>query len=210
MFLEIELKLSIAPVHTHLLYHHPLLAQQHAPSSEQLVSRYFDTPDLSLWRQGLSLRIREAAGCTIQTLKTAGERIGQLHHRHEWEQPIQDTLPNIHAFTDSEISKKLDSIIGKQALIELFHTNFARTQWILHTEESTQIELVLDLGVVKTATQQMPLHEIELELKQGDSNQLYPIAALLKQTIPLTLETRSKAERGYLLYTDNNLSATHV
>lgn len=202
MFLEIELKLSIDenPAHIALLFNHPLLKDAH-PVSEELISRYFDTPDLCLQKQGFSLRIREAEGRTIQTLKTAGTQQGDLLHRDEWDQPIEDTSPNIHAFEDKEVSKKLEAIIGKQPLIELFHTRFKRTQWNLDVEDSTKIELVLDQGMVSTATQRMPLHEIELELKQGDAKQIEKIAELLKQTIPLTLETRSKAERGYKLYT---------
>jgi len=206
MFLEIELKLSIDPdpKHIALLFNHPLLTQS-TPFSEHLVSRYFDTPTLCLWHQGLSLRLREAEGRTVQTLKTAGEQIGDLHHRHEWDQPIAGPLPAIHDFADKKVSEKLDAIIGKQPLIELFHTCFNRTQWDLHTQplsgSTTQIELVLDQGTVNTAVQHAPLHEIELELKKGDVNQIYKIADILKQTIPLTVETRSKAQRGYLLYT---------
>ncbi|MES2997883.1 MAG: CYTH domain-containing protein [Pseudomonadota bacterium] len=209
MFLEIELKLSINPdpAHVALLFNHPLLIQSN-PITEHLVSRYFDTPDLRLWHQGLSLRIREAEGRTIQTLKTAGEQLGDLHHRYEWDQPIDTTLPTIHAFEDKKVSKKLATLIEKQPLIELFHTRFNRTQWNLHPETNTQLELVLDQGSVNTDRHQMPLHEIELELKQGDVNQIDKIAQRLKQTIPLTLETRSKAQRGYFLYIDNNLSAT--
>lgn len=201
MFLEIELKLSIDanPAHIALLFNHSLLKNSH-PFSEELISHYFDTPDLCLWKQGLSLRIREAEGRTIQTLKTAGEQLGGLQCRHEWDQPIEAAAsPNIHAFNDKEVAKKLAAIIGKQPLVELFHTRFNRTQWSLETEDSTKIELVLDQGTVSTATQHMPLHEIELELKQGDAQQIEKIAELLKQTIPLTLETRSKAERGYKL-----------
>ncbi len=209
MFLEIELKLSIDPAHSTLLFSHPLLKPLN-PSTEELISRYFDTTDLSLWRQGLSLRTREAESRTIQTLKTAGKQIDELHHRHEWDQPISGKLPMIDGFEDKEVCKKLAGIIGEQPLIELFHTQFKRTQWNLTTENSTKIELVLDQGSVNTPTQQMPLHEIELELKQGDANQLYKIATILKQTIPLTLETRSKAQRGYLLYNDNNLSAARA
>jgi inorganic triphosphatase YgiF len=92
----------------------------------------------------------------------------------------------------------------------LFHTDFQRSSWSLNTE-GTQIELVLDQGLVKTVTNQAVLHEIELELKQGDSQQLYKIAELLKSTIPLNVETRSKAERGYLLYNhDNKMSSNYV
>lgn len=207
MFLEIELKLSIAPKDVERLFQHPLLNP--ASSVEQLVSRYFDTADLALWQQGLSIRVREAGGRTIQTLKTVGEQIGDLQHRHEWDQPVSQTVPNIEQFTDPSLIEKLKHIIGQNDLVELFHTDFQRTLWNIRMTdpEQSQIELVLDQGAVKTAAQQAPLHEIELELKQGDSQQLYKIAELLKQTIPLSVETRSKAERGYLLYNDNKMSS---
>lgn len=126
-FLEIELKLSIDanPAHISLLFNHPLLINL-SPVSEELISRYFDTADLCLWKQGLSLRIRESEGHMIQTLKTAGQQLGELQHRQEWDQPIEDTLPNIHAFEDKAVSKKLETIIGDQPLAELFHTRFKR------------------------------------------------------------------------------------
>jgi triphosphatase len=212
MFLEIELKLSIAPKDVDLLLQHPLLSlatTQHL-SVEQLVSRYFDTANLALWQQGLSMRVREAAGRTIQTLKTAGEQIGDLQHRHEWDQPVMQNNPNIEQFTDASLIAKLKAIIGKNSLLELFHTDFQRTSWNLNTDDHTQIELVLDQGQVKTAAKTAPLHEIELELKKGDSQQLYKIAEWLKQTIPLSVENRSKAERGYLLYNDNNMSSNSL
>jgi inorganic triphosphatase YgiF len=214
MFLEIELKLSISPKDVELLFQHPLLnpTTRQPLLIEQLISRYFDTADLALWQQGLTMRVREAGGRTLQTLKTVGEQIGDLQHRHEWDQAVSQTLPNIEQFTDPNLVEKLKNIIGQNDLVELFHTDFQRTLWnITMTDpEHTQIELVLDQGVVKTATQQAPLHEIELELKQGDCQQLYQIADLLKQTIPLSVETRSKAERGYLLYNDNKMSSNCV
>lgn len=212
MFLEIELKLSIAPKDVKLLLGHPLLqlASTQAISVEQLISRYFDTSDLALWQQGLSMRVREAGGRTIQTLKTAGEQIGDLQHRHEWDQPVTQNSPNIQQFTDPSLIAKLQTILGNKHLLELFHTDFQRSSWNLKTENGTQIELVLDQGLVKTANKQAVLHEIELELKHGDSQELYKIAEFLKQSIPLSVETRSKAERGYLLYNDNKMSSNYV
>lgn len=212
MFLEIELKLSIAPEDVNLLHQHPILqlASTQVIAVEQLVSRYFDTLDLALWQQGLSMRVREAGGRTIQTLKTAGEQIGDLQHRHEWDQPVKQNTPSIDEFTDPNLIDKLKIILDNKHLLELFHTDFQRSSWNLNTDNGTHIELVLDQGFVKTAHRQAALHEIELELKQGDSQELYKIADLLKQKIPLKVETRSKAERGYRLYNDNKMSSNYV
>jgi triphosphatase len=212
MFLEIELKLSIAPEDVNLLLQHPLLQlpSTQVLSVEQLISRYFDSSDLALWQQGLSMRVREAGGRTIQTLKTVGEQIGDLQHRYEWDQPVTQNTPNIEQFTDPSLIAKLKNILGNKHLLELFHTDFQRSSWNLNTEDGTHVELVLDQGLVKTANKQAVLHEIELELKQGDSQQLYKIAELLKSSIPLSVETRSKAERGYFLSNDNKMSSNSV
>ena len=42
--------------------------------------------------------------------------------------------------------------------------------------------------------------ELELELKAGDSRQLYELALRLQHDVPLALESRSKAARGYALH----------
>lgn len=209
MFLEIELKLSLRPEDTAQFYAHPIIAQAtQVPETTHLISRYFDTPQLTLWQNGLSLRIREAEGRTIQTLKSRGQQIGDLHHRHEWDQPVPGTQLEIQAFNDAEVVKTLRQLLSHQPLIELFYTSFQRTQWNLSVGQDNQVELVLDQGAVHTAFRQSPIHEIELELKQGDEQQLYTLAAQLKETIPLLLETRSKAERGYTLYMEEPLSTT--
>ena len=206
MFLEIELKLSISPEAEHIkrLFDHPLLSSIE-PVSEELISRYFDTAELSLKQHGFSLRIREAQSRTIQTLKADGIRKGDCYHRQEWDQPIAEKFPNLAAFTENQLYQPLQAIVQQQPLIELFETKVNRTQWNLPLENGTQIELVLDQGVIRAATHSVPLNELELELKQGDEAQIEKIAAELKKTIPLTVELRSKAQRGYALYTKTRL-----
>lgn len=201
MQLEIELKLTINPNDAKQLSQHPFILQhlQGAPHYYDLVSTYFDTPDQRLRKHGWSLRVREWNGEHIQTLKSAGKQIGDLHHRHEWDQPINDTKPDIQLFTNDQLRQQIIEIINDQPLIVLFTTQFKRTQWDLSFADGALIELVLDLGEVVTEHTSDPIHEIELELKKGDPTKLYEIADALRKTIPLTVETRSKAQRGYEL-----------
>ena len=58
---EIELKLEFAPTDATKIKSHPLLAagSRGAPRVQELVSIYFDTPDLALSKRGVFLRVRE-------------------------------------------------------------------------------------------------------------------------------------------------------
>jgi inorganic triphosphatase YgiF len=49
----------------------------------------------------------------------------------------------------------------------------------------------------------LPIAEMELELKSGDVQALYQLALDLLGSVPIALETASKAERGFCLLTGN-------
>jgi CHAD domain-containing protein len=61
------------------------------------------------------------------------------------------------------------------------------------------VEVALDVGHVRTGEADLPLTELELELKSGDSAILFEVARELLDTVSLTPEYRSKALRGYAL-----------
>jgi inorganic triphosphatase YgiF len=201
MQLEIELKLTIHPENAKLLDQHPFILGHLAstPQYYDLLSTYFDTTDCCLQKNGWSLRVREWDGQYIQTLKSSGKQIDDLHHRHEWDQPIQDTNPNLELFENNALRQQITQLIHQKPLVVLFQTRFIRKQWDLKFPDGAFVELVLDQGKVTTNNHHEPISEIEIELKTGNPNKLNEIADILRQTIPLTVETRSKAERGYQL-----------
>ncbi|MEM7018389.1 MAG: CYTH domain-containing protein, partial [Pseudomonadota bacterium] len=104
---------------------------------------------------------------------------------------------------DQKILSKLN------AVHDLVHvTDFARTTWQLSGPDDTKIELCLDLGEVKTDSANLPIQEIELELKQGDASHIYQVALdLLDAGIGLRLENKSKAQRGYSLHHPEKVQA---
>src|SRR5258708_29570768 len=57
--------------------------------SRELISVYFDTPDLVLQKAGASLRVREHGGKRVQTLKR-----GEGLDPEEYEAPIQSLAPD--------------------------------------------------------------------------------------------------------------------
>ena len=200
---EIELKLSFLPEHYSRLQHHPLLKTLGCapPVKQKLLSRYYDTPELSLWRKGLTLRLRNSGSKWIQTVKGNEVAAGGLHERTEWEFPV--TRPEIDWARLRE--QGLDEFYRfqklRQKLKPVFTTEFSR---ILHRLELTgggKLEFCLDRGKITAGKAVQAFTEVELELKSGSAAFLYDFAVELQKTVSLRLQNASKAERGYFLYT---------
>ncbi len=66
--------------------------------------------------------------------------------------------------------------------------------------EGAAIELCMDSGEIRAGKQSRPISEIELELKSGESLQLFKFALALLDIVPFEIEHTSKAEYGYLLH----------
>lgn len=202
MAVETELKLSISADCTldilAVLQQHPLFARAHCSmQGQRLYNIYFDTPDYALMKNGVGLRIRKMGDRRIQTLKTKGKSVNGLHQRQEWEWDVNQEHPDF-ALLPKEIQKKLAPVDLKQVEM-LFITDFVRTTWDIQLDDSL-IEVAFDMGEVKSLQKTTPLQEIELELKNGRTEVLYQLALTLLEVLPLTLENRSKAARGYQLY----------
>ena len=200
MHTEIELKLLIDHSDIPLLQQHPLLksACQSGPQRQKLHSIYFDTPELDLTRLKMALRLRLAGMQWIQTVKGGGTVEGGLHQRQEWEVPVAEGKPDFGKLAESPWCGVFTPDIQSR-LIPIFVTDFWRTTWLLEYANSV-VELALDMGQVQANNKQVPICEVELELKSGDPAALFDLAQTLQTSIPLQPEDRSKADRGYGLY----------
>jgi len=196
MSTETELKLRIVPEDIPKFMQHPLLQGAVVGIAQPLHNTYFDTPDHALLQQGLGLRVRQVGDQYFQSVKTSGAGVGGLHQRQEWEMAIGGATPEYHRFPEGV----LPSWCNHDLLQPLFTTNFVRNIWELVLEEGSCLEIALDQGEIKSLTRQMPLCEIELELKQGTPDRLFQVALTLQKALPLVIENKSKAERGYTLH----------
>ncbi len=203
MSLETELKLYIAPEDYNKLVQHPLLQSASRTQTQQLYNSYFDTPKHDLLQQGIGLRVRHIGERRLQTIKTAGKAVGGLHKRQEWENEITADTPDYSKFPKKALPVKKKTL--KQIEV-IFTTNFQRTTWDLRLEDGSEIEVALDEGKVESKTAECPLSELELELKAGTPEQLYKVALILQKDIPLMIENKSKAERGYALHQAQTLT----
>jgi inorganic triphosphatase YgiF len=189
---ETELKFEVAKSALAKLLKHPALA---VPATKtQLHSVYYDTPDHDLRNAGLSLRVRQADGRFIQTVKTR-EGPGALA-RGEWECEVAGPEPDMAAVAGAPAGAVLNGHAGD--LGPVFSTTVERTVR-LWRQGATVVELAVDDGRIEAGGEHEAIHELELELKSGAVGDLFDLARDLAGAAPIVLSFDSKAERGYRL-----------
>ncbi|CAN7160606.1 CHAD domain-containing protein [Phenylobacterium sp. LjRoot219] len=183
---EIELKFLCAPED---LVRVLAAAPAGDDESRELISVYFDTPDLDLQKAGASLRVRESKGQRVQTLKR-----GDGLAREEHETPISSDAP------DPALGPLPDLLPARArgSLKPAFHVRVTRRQRLVRFD-GAEIEMALDQGEVRGGKEVSPISELELELKSGDPAALFGLARELSHAAPIYLSFASKAQRGQAL-----------
>ena len=199
---EIELKLAVEPEHAGRLW--GVLARhqhqnQRKPQSRRLFSAYYDTPDRHLLDGGVALRLRREGRQWIQTMKSAGMAAGGLHQRAEYETVLPAQLPSFPAMIGAGFGNLVADRRTREALQVVFTTDFMRSSTQIQPHAGTIIEVSLDRGAIAAGTRREPICEIELELKTGEAGALFELAFDIAGGLPVRLENRSKAQRGYAL-----------
>lgn len=201
---EVELKLRIAKSDVFRLKHQLSAMSKDMqisnPTTRKVLSTYYDTPTLSLLDWGISLRLRRDARKWIQTIKTSGNALSGLHQRMELESEVANGRLDFSKFANTAYHHFLSQESLQNQIKPIFDTNIQRTEWQISFKNGDEIELVLDTGELVVADRREPINEIELELKQGNAGRLFELALQLQQHIPLAIENKSKAHRGYAYY----------
>ncbi|MBW7982686.1 CYTH domain-containing protein [Enterobacillus tribolii] len=198
MTVEIELKFIATPeAAAHLPGALGAWPHQHTPA-RLLSNTYYETAENTLRGYDMGLRIRGEDGRYEMTLKTKGQTVGGLHQRPEYNVPLAGPALDISLFPSGVWPAGCNTAELQQALRPLFSTHFQREKWVV-TYRQSQIEVALDQGEVKAGELAEPLCEIELELKQGERDDLLAFAGVLSEDGGLRLGSLSKAARGYYL-----------
>jgi len=198
---EVELKLLIAPADVSRLrrFTAPDGWSRSAPCQRKLLSIYFDSDDLFLWRRSVALRVRRDGRRWIQTVKGGGSVQAGLHSRIEIEAQVASDHPDFAKISDPALGELFQSPELQGRLKPMFTTEFRRTIWLLESAQGDLVEMALDQGEIHAPDTGSPISEVELELKGGNPAALYELALALLNVVPLRLENASKAERGYAL-----------
>jgi inorganic triphosphatase YgiF len=201
---EVELKLAVPADSAAIL----IDAVGSRASAEKLrgprheCTTYFDTSDEALARSGLSLRVRCTDDRFIQTLK-ASRSDGVAANRDEFEWPIEANKPDLRLAAQTPLAGRLPP---GPALEPVVRTDVQRTIHIVKLDAGTVVEAAYDEGTITACKADndasRPVRELELELKQGSPAALFRWALELHAAARFTIESESKAARGYRLRHD--------
>lgn len=197
MNVEIELKLQVPEGSMAKLLRHPLLKS--ASRQARLSSTYFDTPALDLKANDVAVRLRKVGGKWIQTVKGGGGVLAGVHTRREWEHPVARGALDFTWLDDPLLVRLFCNQELRKSLVPLFSTEFSRKTVPVEFAGSL-IECCLDRGEILAGETTEAISELELELKYGQPSALFELALELQKSVPLHVEERSKAERGYALF----------
>lgn len=196
---EIELKLFFLPIYQESLINKLDSLDNAVPQGRRrLANGYFDTPDLQLRQWDMGLRVRGYDGHREQTIKTAGQVVGGIHSRPEYNVTIQADSPDLSLFPASIWPADADLAATQAQLTCIFHTDFYRRAWHVQIDNSV-VEVALDIGEITANGQQEALCELEFELLSGDTEALLKLATQVASVVPVRLGKASKAQRGYRL-----------
>ena len=199
MSLEQEIKLQVTQAESLLLHEIDWLKKRLIQDvyQQHLLSTYFDTADKALMNFGVGLRLRQIGEQWLQTVKCSGKASSGLHERQEWEHELEAPEFDLERLAETAIAPLLEQEQIWNAIQPVFTTEFERDVWLLRLEADTVVELAYDRGEVRAGDKQVAIHEIELELKQGQIDICQKLADQLKAALPLEYSNISKAGLGY-------------
>src|SRR5882757_6695066 len=87
--METELKFAVSPEARAKIERRALADGE--SNTECQCTRYFDTAGRTLWKAGLTLRVRQGADGFVQNVKSAGNG---TFHRQEWEWSVSSPEPD--------------------------------------------------------------------------------------------------------------------
>ena len=167
------------------------LAEKYGPGRcIRMESTYFDTRDNRLSKARMTLRLRKENGemvCTLKTPLPDGSR-------GEWECPAPDIQNGIAALMALGAPSVLRELTAG-GVVPVCGARFTRCAIDLPTFDG-MAELALDSGVLTGGGREIPLCEVEIELKSGSEEAACALAKALAAAYGLKGESKSKFRRA--------------
>ena len=154
---------------------------------------YYDTPSGALAARHITLRRRMENGQSICTLKTP---TGTLS-RGEWDtqcDTIEEAIPVLCKLSSWDLLPLLES----EGVVATCGARFTRKACTVSLSDCT-VEIALDSGVLLGNGQEIPLCEVEIELKSGSEEAATAFAEALAHQYGLVPEYKSKFRRALAL-----------
>lgn len=163
------------------------------PVEISMETTYYDTPSGALSARHYTLRRRLENSQSVCTLKTpAGSA------RSEFEVRCGDISDAITRFPAMGCPEDFAGLV-QEGVIPICGAKFTRIAKTIVMPEGT-VELALDEGILMGGGQEIPLCEVEVELKDGDVRFCDLFAKALAARFGLEQESKSKFRRALALY----------
>ena len=159
----------------------------------QMETTYYDTPSHSLSQRRWTLRRRMENAVSVCTLKTPGKG----KERGEWEVNSGSIEGAIPALCKLGAPAELSDLC-KEGLVVSCGARFTRRAGTF-TLRDCVMEIALDEGVLLGAGKELPLVELEVELKEGSREAMETFAGELAGIYHLQPEEKSKFARALAL-----------
>ena len=189
MGVEYERKFRAAPERLAQLKKVFFQAQTHF----DMETTYYDTPNGDFSARHWTVRRRMENEKSVCTFKFPVDTVG----RGEFE--VENDSIEAGVLELCKLSGKEElAVLAKGGLVPVCGAKFHRTA-VPVTWGNTLVELALDEGVLLGGGKELPLTEVEAELKAGSRQDVDLFATYLQATFSLQPETRSKFARAKML-----------
>lgn len=154
---------------------------------------YYDAPDGALSSRHITLRRRmenETSVCTVKTPISG-------HGRGEWETECDNIEAAIPKLCKLGAPKEL-LLLTMNGVSPVCGARFTRRAKLLQLPDCT-VEIALDEGVLLGGDRELPIREVEVELKSGSEEAAVAFAKALAAEYGLIPENKSKFRRAQSL-----------
>ena len=159
----------------------------------EMETTYYDAADEGLSQRHITLRRRMENGVSVCTVKTPISGYG----RGEWECQCDDIHAAIDLLVGMGAPREL-LFLTAVGVVPVCGAKFTR-QALTIEFRGAQLELALDQGILLGGGQEIPLCEVEVELKSGELEQAVAFADALAEKFGLHPEHKSKFRRALAL-----------
>ncbi|MBQ9761673.1 MAG: CYTH domain-containing protein [Oscillospiraceae bacterium] len=159
----------------------------------EMETTYFDTADFALSDRHITLRRRMENGEAVCTVKTPTAGLG----RGEWECRCEDIEVGILELCKLGAPKEL-LVLTVSGVKPICGAKFTRLAGLTEYQGAT-LEIALDAGILTGGGREIPLCEVEVELKSGDAEAAVAFGRSLVRDFGLETENKSKFRRALAL-----------
>ncbi len=159
----------------------------------QMETTYYDALDSALSERHITLRRRFENGESVCTVKTPTSGYG----RGEWDcrcDKIEDAIPELCKLGAPEELLSLTAA----GVEPICGAKFTRRALVVEYE-GAQLELALDKGILTGGGKEVPLCEVEVELKSGAEESAVEFGMILARRFGLIPQKKSKFRRALAL-----------